>query len=380
MKDITLLGSTGSVGKNVLDVARNHPDRFRIKAITARDDLDTLIDQVEEFSPSIVAISNDALYPELKKRVPGKIKVLSGRQSLQQIASDKEAGIVFISIAGTAALNPLVAAVEAGNIIALASKEPIVSAGKIIMNMAREKSAVILPVDSEHSAIMQCLGGRDSKDIGKLYITGSGGPLWNKKKTEFDLLSVEEVLDHPKWDMGRKITIDSATLMNKGLEIIEARWLFDVDPEKIKVVIHPEAIIHSMIEFIDGTISASLFYPDMRFPILKALSYPDIIENNFPKIDFSITNNLSFQEPDRKKFPSIDIAYNVLKEGGTSPAVLNAANETAVGLFFDGKIKFTRIIELVEKVIKNHKKIIDPSLNEIIDSEKWASEEVLKFC
>ncbi|MFH1836718.1 MAG: 1-deoxy-D-xylulose-5-phosphate reductoisomerase [Candidatus Omnitrophota bacterium] len=380
MKNITILGSTGSVGKNVMDVIRNHPDKFRVKAITAKDDIASLISQVEEFSPSQVVISDDSKYSELRKNIPSNIEVLSGEESLKKIAAGSGSDVVFISISGTASLGPLVEAVKAGKIIALASKEPIVSAGKIIMNMVREHSARILPVDSEHSAIMQCLREIDTKAIEKLYITGSGGSLWNKEKDEFDLLSVEEVLDHPKWNMGRKITVDSATLMNKGLEMIEARWLFDVAPEKIKLVIHPEAIVHSMVEFVDGTISASLFYPDMKFPILKALSYPDIIKNNFPKVDFSVENILSFAEPDRTKFPALDIAYNALKKGGTSPCVLNASNETAVGLFLDRKIKFTRIMKLVEEVLRKHNRISDPSLEEIVDSEKWASEEVLRSC
>lgn len=380
MKSISLLGSTGSIGRNVLDVVRKNPDKFKIKAIAAREDTYSLVSQAEEFSPSVVAVTDGAYYEDLKKKVPERTKVISGDGCLEEIASDSEVDIVFISISGTAALSPLIAAVLAGKVIALASKEPIVSAGKLIMDMAREHSAVILPVDSEHSAIMQCLGEKENGDISKLYITGSGGSLRKRDQSEFDDLSVEEVLNHPKWDMGRKITVDSATLMNKGLEVIEARWLFDVDPEKIKIIIHPEAIIHSMIEFIDGTISASLCYPDMRYPILKALSYPGMISNDFPRVDFSEINKLSFEEANRNKFPAIELAYNALNDGGASPAVLNAANETAVGLFLDNKIKFNRIMGLVERVLKAHKKIDDPSLNDIRMIEKWASEEVLRSC
>ncbi|MDP8258144.1 MAG: 1-deoxy-D-xylulose-5-phosphate reductoisomerase [Candidatus Aadella gelida] len=380
MKSISLLGSTGSIGRNVLDVVRKNPDKFKIKAIAAREDIDSLVSQVEEFSPTTVAVTDGKCYEDLKKKISGKTKVISGDGCLEEITSDSDVDIVFISISGTAALRPLVAAVQAGKVIALASKEPIVSAGKLIMDMARENSAVILPVDSEHSAIMQCLGEKISSDISKIYITGSGGSLRETDQAEFDHLSVEDVLNHPKWDMGKKITVDSATLMNKGLEVIEARWLFDVEAEKIKIIIHPEAVIHSMIEFMDGTISASLCYPDMRYPILKALSYPGMIDNDFPRVDFLEINKFSFEEANRKKFPAIDLAYNALNDGGVAPAVLNAANETAVGLFLDNKIKFNRIMGLVESVLKAHKRVDEPSLSDIQVIEKWASEEVLRSC
>ncbi|MBU1083827.1 MAG: 1-deoxy-D-xylulose-5-phosphate reductoisomerase [Candidatus Omnitrophota bacterium] len=380
MKNIALLGSTGSVGQNVLDVVRRNPEKFRITAITANDNVGDLARQAEEFSPDVIAVGNDTLYKELKGKVPAGTKVLSGTPGICQIASSRENDTVFLAISGTAALEPLVAAIRAGKEIALASKEPIVSAGEMIMKLAADHRSLILPVDSEHSAIMQCLTGRTSKDIERLYITGSGGSLWKREKREFDGLSVKDVLAHPKWDMGRKITVDSATLMNKGLELIEARWLFDVDPGKIQVVIHPEAIIHAMLEFNDGTITASMFCPDMRFPILKALSYPDIIQNDLPRVDFSAIKNLSFCEPDRERFPSIDMARGALEKGGTFPAVLNAANEKAVGMFLDGEIIFTRITELVDTVLECHKKVEDPSLDDIIKAERWAQEEVLRSC
>jgi 1-deoxy-D-xylulose-5-phosphate reductoisomerase len=288
--------------------------------------------------------------------------------------------MVFMAISGTAALKPLVAAMEAARTIALASKEPVVSAGMILKDIEKRTGACILPVDSEHSAVMQCLAGRTSEEVRTLYITGSGGPLREKAASDFDSLSIDEILAHPKWDMGRKITVDSATLMNKGLEVIEAHWLFDVPAEKIKVVIHPEAIIHSMVEFLDGTISASMFCPDMRFPILRAMSYPDVIAADLPRVDFADVASFSFSEPDMKKFPALGLSFEALREGGTMPAVLNGANEAAVKLFLESRIKFSDIVQAVRRTMDGHEKICEPSLEDVTRSEKWAAEEVLKSC
>ena len=380
MKNIVLLGSTGSVGKNVLDVIRNYPDKFRISALSAGEDAVSLTAQIAEFSPDSAGIGNKELYGELKKFAGNNVEISAGPEALECLASKNNADIIFIAISGTKALKPLMAAISSGKTIALASKEPIVSAGQIIKELEKEHNAQIIPVDSEHSAIMQCLCGRTNSDIDRLYITGSGGSLCDRNANDFDNLSVEEVLDHPKWKMGRKITVDSATLMNKGLEVIEARWLFNISPEKIKVIIHPEAIIHSMVEFMDGTISASLFCPDMRFPILRALSFPEIMDSNLPRIDFDAISSFSFTRPDEVKFPALRIAFEALKEGGTVPAVMNSANEKAVNLFLDKKIKFINIIKIVESVVGKHKKVNSPSLENILDSEKWAAEEVLRSC
>jgi 1-deoxy-D-xylulose-5-phosphate reductoisomerase len=380
MKNIILLGSTGSVGRNVLDVVRRYPKRFRVKAISSNENTLLLAKQAAEFAPDVVTVGNKEFCFDLREKVAKGTRVTAGAESIEQLAGEEPADVVFMAISGTAALKPLVAALKAGRTVALASKEPVVSAGMIIKRLTEETSSRILPVDSEHSAIMQCLSGRDKRDVRTLYITGSGGSLRDRKKEEFDDLSMEDILNHPKWEMGRKITVDSATLMNKGLEAIEARWLFDISPDKIKVVIHSEAIIHSMIEFVDGTINASLFCPDMRFPILKALSFPEMLENDFPKVDFSIVKNLSFREPDMSRFPALGVAFEALYAGGTMPAVLNAANEVAVKLFLDKKIKFTDIVKIVKKVIEKHSKIDDPLLEDIINSEKWAAEEVLGLC
>jgi 1-deoxy-D-xylulose-5-phosphate reductoisomerase len=379
MKNIVLLGSTGSVGKSVLEVVRSYPDKFRITALSSNENISLLAKQIKEFGPRVAVVGNKSLYPVLKGDVGDSVKILAGEEGLQEIAAS-EADIIFVAISGTAALMPLVTAVKAGKTIAVASKEPIVSAGEIIMRMVEEYSAKLLPVDSEHSAIFQCLGSRTTRDVGKIYITGSGGPLWGRSADEFDNIPLEDILAHPKWNMGRKITVDSATLMNKGLEVIEARWLFDISPEKIKVIIHPEAVIHSMVEFIDGTIQASLFCPDMQFPILQALAYPDIIQSKLPRVNFLEVKNFSFHEPDIARSAAIDMAYDVLRLGGTMPAVFNGANETAVGLFLDGKIRFTEIMQKVSKVVGKHSICDSPALDDIINAEMWAKEEVLSTC
>jgi len=380
MKNIILLGSTGSVGRNVLDVARRYPDRYRIAALSGRGNIELLAEQAAEFRPSTVAVGDEALYPRLKEILPAGTDAAAGVDALEGLAGRGDADMVFIAISGTAALRPLVAALKAGKTVALASKEPVVSAGMVIRKLADENSALILPVDSEHSAVMQCLSGRSAKDVRTLYITGSGGPLRSTRPEEFDSLPIERILDHPKWKMGPKITVDSATLMNKGLEAIEARWLFDVPPEKIKVIIHPEAIVHSMVEFADGTVSACMFSPDMRFPILKALSHPEIVESSFPRVDLARDGKLTFYAPDTDKFPALALAYSAMDAGGTMPAVLNGANETAVKLYLEGRIAFKDIITIVSDVMGMHVNIKEPALEDIQNAEKWASEEVLRFC
>jgi len=380
MKNIVLLGSTGSVGESVLSVVRHFPEKFRIKSLSGYSNVALLAEQAEEFQPEKIAIGDERLYSELKSKVSDKIEVSAGSQAIENLARGAGADIIFMAISGSVALKPLFAAISSGKDIALASKEPVVSAGMLISEAIKDNPARILPVDSEHSAIRQCLAGRKNSEVETIYITGSGGSLKDTPRAEFDNVSREDILNHPKWNMGKKITVDSATLMNKGLEVIEARWLFDQPAEKIKIIIHPEAIIHSMVEFCDGTISASLFSPDMRFPIIRALSGGDVTKNNFQKVDFSEISKLSFLPPDENKFPSINLAYGALNAGGTMPAVLSAANETAVKLFLAGKIKFTDIMKTVEKVLSKHKITNNPSLDEILNSEKWADEEVLKSC
>jgi len=380
MKKIVLYGSTGSVGRSVLDVVRKNPDRFKIKTLTSNRNIDLLSSQISEFDPETAAIGDKGLYEELKSRTSGRVKIVAGDEELPYLSEDDDADIVFMAISGIAALLPLMSAIKAGKTIALASKEPIVSGGRLIMEEVERCSARIIPVDSEHSAIFQCIDSIDKGSIARLYITGSGGSLWNRRKTELDDVTVEEVLAHPKWDMGPKITVDSATLMNKGLEIIEARWLFGIEPEKLKVIIHPEAIIHSMVEFVDGTVRASMFYPDMRYPVLKALSHPEMISNGLPRVDLISLGRMSFYEPDGSRFPALKMAYEALQKEGTVPAVLNSANEAAVGLFLQRRIKFTQITGIVAGVIDRHRPQMDPGLEDIIAAERWAKEEVLRSC
>jgi 1-deoxy-D-xylulose-5-phosphate reductoisomerase len=378
MKKIVLLGSTGSVGRNVLDIVRRYPDRFSVLAMASNRNASLFSSQLAEFAPDEAVIADERSYLDVKGSVPGRTSVSAGAKEVVRLAALEDADLVFISISGSDALLPLLAAVKAAKTVALASKEPMVSAGEIIMRTALKSGSDIIPVDSEHSAILNCLEGRSKEDVERLYITGTGGSLLERSDEDFSGVSVDDVLSHPKWDMGRKITVDSATLMNKGLEVIEARWFFDIPPERIKVIIHPEAIIHSMVEFIDGTIRAGLFFPDMRFPILRALSYPDIVKSDLPRVDFSASGKLTFREPDRKRFLALDLAYGAIREGGTMPAVMNMANEAAVSRFLKGEIRFDQIIEKVEKVMRKHKKSNDPSLENIMEAGKWAFEEVLE--
>ena len=379
MKEIILLGSTGSVGRSVLDIVRRFPDRFRVKAISSYSNNALLARQVHEFGPEKAVIADERAYKRLAGEISGETEILCGEDSLQDICEEK-ADIVFMAVSGTAALRPLFSAIRKGRTIALASKEPVVSAGRILKEEAAKSGAVLIPVDSEHSAVMQSMASRTKADIRSVFITGSGGPLKDVPEKEFTRLTVEQVLDHPKWDMGPKITVDSATLMNKGLEVIEARWLFDIEPSRIKVLIHPEAIVHALVEFNDGTVSAAMFPPDMRFPIIRALSYPEIITSDLERLDLLSSGSLTFSAPDRKKFPAIDIAYNALNEGGTCPAALNGANEAAVSLFLSSKIGFTEIIPAVDKILRSHDTVKDPDLQDIINAEVRAKEEVLSSC
>jgi 1-deoxy-D-xylulose-5-phosphate reductoisomerase len=376
MKNIVVLGSTGSVGKSVLAVAKRHPDKFRVMAIASRSNAELLAEQANEFRPAYLAIADETLpVNAVGKKNSRGVKVLRGNSGMEELASLPGADMVFLAISGRAALKPLLAAIKAGKTIALASKEPIVSAGEILMKMARKHNARIIPVDSEHSAVMQCLGRDGTEKIRTIYLTGSGGSLRKTPQKDFKKMTVDKALAHPKWNMGKKITIDSATLMNKGLEVIEARWLFSVDPKKIRVVIHPEAIIHAMVEFVDGTVRAGMFQPDMRFPVLRALAYPDVMESALPRIDLLSLGKLTFEAPDLKKFPALELAYGALDKGGTMPAVMNAANETAVKMFLEGRSGFTEIIEKVKKVMRKHKVIAVPSIEDIIAAEDWSAEE-----
>lgn len=380
-KRIAILGSTGSIGTNTLDVLSRLEGDFEVVGLSARSNIKLLSAQARKFKPKIVCVGDKQLSKEIKRSIPSGIKVVACQDGLEEIVARSDLDLVVIAISGIAPIAPLVKAVKSKKRIALANKEALVSAGPMVMRLAKENGVDIIPVDSEHSAIFQCLGRRRG-DLSKIYLTGSGGPLLNVSAARFDSLSKESMLKHPKWKMGEKITIDSATMMNKGLEIIEAQYLFNISENQVEVLIHPEAIIHSMVEFIDGAVLAQLAIPDMRIPIQYALTYPDRLEGSSRSVDFLKTNRLSFLKPDTNKFPSLDLARAAARSGGTSPAVLCAADEEAVQCYLDGRIRFSDIPKVIEKVLSRHKNISgqNPSLRDILDAVEWAKEEARAIC
>lgn len=378
VNNISILGSTGSIGVQTLDVARNL--NIKVRALSSNTNIDLLEKQAREFKPHMVAVRDVESAKILKERLLDcNIEVLSGIEGLKRVASLETVDMVVVSIVGIAGLIPTMEAIENKKNIALANKETLVTAGSIVMAKAIENGVNILPIDSEHSAIFQCLMGNNIKDVSKLILTASGGPFRNKAKTELENVTVEEALKHPNWDMGSKITIDSATLMNKGLEVIEAKWLFNLPEDKIEVLVHPQSIIHSMVEYCDGSVMAQLGSPDMRMPIQFALTYPGRKPNNFTKLDLLKNNSLTFELPDKKKFPCLKLAYESIKTGGTMPAVMNAANEEVVSLFIDKRLKFTQIPRIIENVMERHTIRYSPSLEEIIEVDLWAREAVKKI-
>jgi 1-deoxy-D-xylulose-5-phosphate reductoisomerase len=370
IKRVAVLGSTGSIGRQTLEVISAHPKNFRIVGLAAGKNLDLLSKQISQFKPSFV-------YSQDKKshlaKAEGKFL------SLEEMASHPEVDMVVIATSGRWGLKPTLAAVRAGKRIALANKESLVMAGEIITAEAKQKGARILPVDSEHSAIWQCLEGEKEKPT-KIILTASGGPFYNYSPAKLDSVTVEQALKHPSWRMGKKVTIDSATLMNKGLEVIEAHWLFDIPIDDIDVLVHPQSIIHSLVEFSDGSVKAQLGCPDMRLPIQYALSYPGRLPNpKLPKLDWKNIKELTFAPPDFDSFPCLRLAIEAGKNGGTYPAVLCGADEIAVELFLSGRIKFTDIAQLVEPALKKHKTISHPTLEEILAADEWAREEVKRL-
>ena len=356
MKKIAILGSTGSIGVNTLEVVARFPDQFRVVGLSANENCGLLSQQIKRFQPKIACIMSDARAAALTKRTSRRAaKIVSGLDGLIEIVTRPDVDVVVMAIVGSISLVPLLKAITAGKQIALASKEALIAGGELIVREARRKKVSIIPVDSEHSAIFQCIDGRPRAQLKKIYLTGTGGPLRTLPRRVFDTLTREEVTSHPRWKMGKKISVDSATLMNKGLEVIEAHWLFSMPIGAIEVVIHPEAVVHSMVECIDGSIIAQLSVPDMRIPIQYALGYPRRLPQQFGLfVDFNKTDTLTFQRPDREKFPCLDLAFGAARDGGTFPAVLNASNEEAVCSFLDGKIPFTRIPTIVERVLAKH--------------------------
>lgn len=380
MKRIAILGSTGSVGTKALDVIENHPDDFSAVALASHSNAKLLAEQVKRYRPKLVAIYDESKFSELKKSLSGiDTELVCGSSGVEEVAKYNGADLILIAIAGSAGLKPTLVAIESGKTVALANKEPLVMAGGIITARANERGTKLIPVDSEHSAIFQCLNGQNGSTVKKIYLTGSGGPLRKINANRFESLSPEEVVNHPKWKMGRKISVDSATLMNKGLEIIEARWLFSIGVDKIEVLIHPEAIIHSMVEFVDGSIIAQLSSTDMRLPILYALSYPERLASALPPVDFLKLGKFTFLSPNLSKFPCLKLSYEVAKQEGSYPVVLNAANEEAVWAFLDRKIKFNRIPKIIEKVLSLHKRKSDPALDEILGIDAWARDEARRM-
>lgn len=380
MKKISILGSTGSIGTQTLDVVRKNPDKFKVIAISANSSVDLLLEQIIEFKPKYVAVYNEDSANKLKEKIPSNIniEVLSGMEGLEKISSLDEIDVLLTAIVGMIGLVPTLCAIRNGKTIALANKETLVTAGKLVMNEAKKYNVDILPVDSEHSAIFQCLNGEKNKNIEKIILTASGGPFRGKNKEELLNVTKNEALKHPNWNMGRKISIDSSTLMNKGLEVIEAKWLFDVDYKDIDVVIHPQSIIHSMVQFNDSSIIAQMGCPDMRLPIQYALTYPDRMLNDFERMDFTKFSKLTFEKPDLDTFPCLKLAFDCLKMGGTYCTVLNASNEVLVNEFLEDKIGFYDIPYYIEKTLQAHNSIENPTLEEILEVDRWAREYVKK--
>jgi len=380
MKNVVLLGSTGSIGTSTVKVAEDLPDQIRLVGLAAGNNMELLLEQTRKHRPAVISIHDPAKAKALQDAVGTSCEVHSGNEGLLKLATLPAADIVLIAIVGTAGLQPALAAIRAGKDIAVASKEILVMAGEIVMSEARKYGVRVLAVDSEHSAIFQCLDGKPAASVRKLWLTASGGPFRNKAawpKEKFSEITVECALKHPSWVMGRKITIDSATLFNKGLEMIEARWLFDVEMARVGVVVHPQSIVHSMVEFVDGSLLAQLSTPDMCLPIQYALTYParsvsDRVQTNFPKI-----GSLTFEEPDVARFPAIDLARQAGEIGGTLPAVLNAANEIAVEAFVNRKINFPQITETVRRVMEAHKTVAHPGLEQILEADAWARQEAM---
>lgn len=376
MKRIAIIGSTGSIGVQALDVIRHHQDKLEVVALAAGNNARLLSEQVAEFKPEYAAVYKNESYPELTARCD--CWTGQGFEAMAYLASLEDVDLVLVAVSGAAGINPTYNAVTAGKTVGLANKESLVAAGDVIMPLAKSTGSRILPVDSEHSAIFQCLQGEE-KSVSRLWLTASGGPFREMNAGELQFVTPEQALRHPKWNMGKKISIDSATLMNKGLEVIEAHHLFAVSYDQISVVIHPQSIVHSLVEFVDGSLLGHLGVPDMRMPIQYAFSYPERWEAVGERLDLANLGELNFSPPDLQKFPALELAMTAGRKGGTMPAVMNAANEIAVGSFLEGKLGFNGIVNTVEKVMGQHQVIAHPSLSEIIAADSWAREACIRY-
>ncbi|SDX94802.1 1-deoxy-D-xylulose-5-phosphate reductoisomerase [Nitrosomonas halophila] len=382
MRYLTILGSTGSIGESTLDVVARHPDRFKIVALTANESVEKLFAQCQRFHPHYAVMLNEDGAEQLKDKlrmIGSDTEVLSGVESLEKVASLPEIDTVMAAIVGAAGIRPTLAAARTGKHVLLANKETLVMAGRIFMDMVKQHQATLLPIDSEHNAIFQSLPPRFSGDFGasgvrRILLTASGGPFRNAAWAELEGVTPEQACAHPNWVMGRKISVDSATMMNKGLEVIEAHWLFDADPEKIQVVVHPQSVIHSMVEYIDGSVLAQLGNPDMRTPIAHALSYPERIESGVRSLDIFEIAQLDFEKPDFERFPCLGLAYKALSMGGNMPAVLNAANEVAVEVFLAGRMPFTAIPVMIEQVMQTINQQEVTNLDDVLAADSLARE------
>lgn len=377
MKKIGILGSTGSIGTQTLEIVRNNKD-LQVTALAAGSSVSKMEEQIREFLPPIAVMWSEEAAGELRARVADtNTRVLSGMEGLLELAICPEMDVLVTAIVGMIGIKPTIAAIEAGKTIALANKETLVTAGHIIMPLAKEKKVSILPVDSEHSAIFQSMHGENRERVRKILLTASGGPFRGRKREELSDITVEDALRHPNWSMGRKITVDSSTLVNKGLEVIEAKWLFGVEPEAIQVVIHPQSIIHSMVEYADGGIMAQLGMPDMKLPIQYALFYPDRRPMEGKRVDFFELGSMTFEKPDTNTFRGLSMAYEAIAAGGSMPTVFNAANEKAVALFLDKKIRFLDIYDLIQGAMESHKTIQNPSVEQILEAEAEAYDYIM---
>ncbi len=378
MKNVVVLGSTGSIGKNALEVLSLFPDRFRLFGISTNINIGLLEEQIRCFKPKMAVVMDGENFQRFPRKYDTEI--LSGMDGLKALCSHPQVDLVINALVGSAGLLPSLEALESGKTLATANKESLVMAGELLIGKAKEKGTEILPIDSEHSAIKQCLLSGKKEEVKRIILTASGGPFRGKSQEELSDITVAEALAHPTWEMGKKITIDSASLMNKGLEVIEARWLFDIPPDRIKVVIHPQSIVHSMVEFVDGSIIAQMSMPDMKLPLRYALFYPQRVNSPNSSLDLTQTRPLTFFEPDFGKFPCLKLAYQALEMGGTAPAVLNSANEVLVNAFLSIRIKFTDIWSLLEKVLNRHKVKLNPNLDDILKADSWGRKTAEELC
>jgi 1-deoxy-D-xylulose-5-phosphate reductoisomerase len=380
MRSIALLGSTGSIGVSTLALVREFPDRFRVLGMVAGRNLRRLARQVKEFRPKYVAIKHEEDIPRLRKLIgSAKVEILFGESGASEVATAPEVEVVLAAIVGGAGLMPTLRGLLAGKEIALANKEALVMAGEIFLDTAKKKGVRLLPVDSEHSAIFQCLQGNHRSEVDKIILTASGGPFLRSPLKRLETVTIEQALKHPNWKMGQKITIDSATMMNKGLEVIEARWEFDMHPDGIEVVIHPQSVVHSMVRYQDGSIIAQLGIPDMRIPIAYALSFPHRLKGSWRPLDLTQHGELNFLPVEKSRYPALALAYAALRDGGTMPAVLNGANEVAVAAFLGGRIGFREIHRIIEKTMHRHKNKRAREIGQILEVDRWARENALSL-